>query len=130
VRGTVVFFEAPHRIQATLNQFQREIGDCEAVIARELTKIHEELVRGHISELVEALADERGEYTIVAFIGRTTNNNPSAQPVKAVVVAEFGVLTNINGMTRRKAINAVARKHGLPPNEVYALIEASKQSGE
>jgi hypothetical protein len=47
-----------------------------------------------------------------------------------VLAAEFGVLTNIDGMTRRKAINAVAKKHGMAPNDVYALIEEAKQSGE
>jgi 16S rRNA (cytidine1402-2'-O)-methyltransferase len=130
VAGTVVFFEAPHRIQATLHEFQREIGDCEAVIARELTKIHEELVRGHISELAEALGDGRGEFTVVVNIGHTTNNGQVSRPAAALLLVEFGVLTNTNGMTRRKAINAVAKKYGMAPNEVYALIEEAKQSGE
>jgi len=130
VGETVVFFEAPHRIQATLREFQREIGDCEAVIARELTKVHEELVRGHISELSEALVEGRGEFTVVAYIGRTTNKNKATRPSRAIIVAEFGVLTNIDGVTRRKAISTVAKKHGMAPNEVYALIEEAKQSGE
>jgi 16S rRNA (cytidine1402-2'-O)-methyltransferase len=130
VGETVVFFEAPHRIQATLREFQREIGDCEAVIARELTKVHEELVRGHISELSEALVEGRGEFTVVAYIGHTTNKNKATRPSRAIIVAEFGVLTNIDGVTRRKAISTVAKKHGMAPNEVYALIEEAKQSGE
>src|SRR5476649_1855805 len=45
VGGTIVFFEAPHRIQDTLNELQREVGNCEVAIGRELTKVHEELVR-------------------------------------------------------------------------------------
>jgi 16S rRNA (cytidine1402-2'-O)-methyltransferase len=130
VGETVVFFEAPHRIQATLREFQREIGDCDAVIARELTKIHEELVRGHISELAEALGEGRGEFTVVTYIGHTTDNAPSERPSRAVIAAEFGVLTNIEGVTRRKAINTVAKKHGMAPNEVYAMVEEAKQSGK
>jgi 16S rRNA (cytidine1402-2'-O)-methyltransferase len=130
VGGTVVFFEAPHRIQATLHEFQREIGDCEAVIARELTKIHEELVRGHISGLAAAATDGRGEFTVVVNVGHTTNLGRPLPPDPAMVVTEFGVLTNIDGMTRRKAINAVAKKHGMAPNDVYALIEEAKQSGK
>src|SRR5713101_2514268 len=53
VAGTIVFYEAPHRIRETLEQFQRAIGDCEVVICRELTKAHESLVRGHISQIIE-----------------------------------------------------------------------------
>jgi hypothetical protein len=52
------------------------------------------------------------------------------RPSRAIIVAEFGVLTNIDGVTRRKAISTVAKKHGMAPNEVYALIEEAKQSGE
>jgi 16S rRNA (cytidine1402-2'-O)-methyltransferase len=130
VGGTVVFFEAPHRIQATLHEFHREIGDCEAVIARELTKIHEELVRGHISELARAFTEGRGEFTVVAYIGYTTNNNQPKLLNRAAIAAEVGVLTKIDGVTRRKAINTVAKRHGMAPNELYALIEEAKQSGE
>ena len=47
--GTIVFFEAPHRLRDTLLQFQRVVGDCQVLVCRELTKAHEELVRGPIS---------------------------------------------------------------------------------
>jgi 16S rRNA (cytidine1402-2'-O)-methyltransferase len=130
VGGTVVFFEAPHRIQATLHEFRREVGDCEALVARELTKIHEELVRGHISQLAEAFSNGRGEFTVVVYVGQTTNNIHEPRPTAAAISIEFGVLTNTGGLTRRKAINTVAKKHGMAPNEVYALIEEAKQSGK
>src|SRR6266478_2161344 len=55
IRGTIVFFEAPHRIQSTLTEIAREIGNCQAVICRELTKVHEELVRGPIMEIADAV---------------------------------------------------------------------------
>src|SRR6185503_18413527 len=52
--GTVVFFEAPHRIRETLSELQRIVGDCPVVIGRELTKIHEQLVRGPISQALSS----------------------------------------------------------------------------
>src|SRR5580704_1992404 len=55
VGGTVVFFEAPHRIRATLQRLLVVAGDCQVVVAREMTKVHEELVRGPISELLKRL---------------------------------------------------------------------------
>jgi len=57
IRGTIVFFEAPHRIQATLTEIAREIGDCQAVVCRELTKVHEELVRGPIINVAATVGE-------------------------------------------------------------------------
>ena len=130
VAGTVVFFEAPHRIQETLAELQRIIGDCPVVIGRELTKAHEELVRGPISMVVSALASNRGEFTVVVSIGQSPDNVSSELPSGPEIVLEIGRMTAIKGMTRRKAINIVARKHGLPPNMVYEAVEAAKKSGK
>jgi 16S rRNA (cytidine1402-2'-O)-methyltransferase len=129
VGGTVVFFEAPHRIQATLHEVHREIGDCQAVIARELTKVHEELVRGPISDLSKHVGEGRGEFTVVLHIGQTTDMADSSAPNADLVVAEFGETTKISGMTKRKAMNVIARRHGLTPNRVYEILEESKKSG-
>jgi 16S rRNA (cytidine1402-2'-O)-methyltransferase len=132
VRGTVVFFESPHRIQATLHELEREVGDCEAVIGRELTKIHEELVRGPIHDLSQQVGEGRGEYTVVVNIGHVTKRYPTldsdTEPGAGPTVAEFGVLTKTKGVTKRKAINVLAKKYGLPPNKVYEMLEAAKKS--
>jgi len=124
--GVVVFFEAPHRIRDTLGQLQRIVGDVEVVAARELTKAHEQLVRGQISVVLQALREPRGEFTVVANLGRTTAN---AQ-VSPDIVGEFSQLTMDTSLSKRRAVSALARKHGLPPNEVYALIEKAKKSVE
>jgi 16S rRNA (cytidine1402-2'-O)-methyltransferase len=129
IRGTIVFFEAPHRIQATLHEVYRELGDCQAAIGRELTKVHEEFVRGPISLLANALSDGRGEFTVVLNIGQTTDYSQPAEVSSDAIAAEFGVMTNIDGMTRRKAINVLARRRGLAPNRVYEILEAAKKSG-
>ncbi len=131
VRGTVVFFEAPHRIQATLHEVQREVGDCEVAVGRELTKIHEELVRGPISVVVKRVVEARGEFTIVLNIGLTTEStsDPNSElETNASVLRDIGETTLITGMTKRKAINVVAKKHGIPPNRVYEIVEAGKKS--
>jgi 16S rRNA (cytidine1402-2'-O)-methyltransferase len=129
VGGTVVFFEAPHRIRQTLAELQRTVGDCPVMIGRELTKVHEELVRGQISEVLQALSDDRGEFTVVISIGHTTDSSQPALPTGAELAAEIGHMTVIDGLTKRKAINVVARKHGLAPNKVYEAVEAAKKSG-
>lgn len=130
IGGTIVFFEAPHRIQATLEQLRREFGDCEGVVARELTKIHEQLVRGQISEVSNLTGEGRGEFTVVINIGDMTNNKASEPATAASMANEFGVLTNLRANSRRKAINILARRHGMAPNAVYALLEEAKRSGK
>ena len=129
IRGTVVFFEAPHRIQSTLGQIGREIGDCQVAVCRELTKVHEEFVRGPIIDVAKSLIAGRGEFTVVLNIGLMTDIIPSEAPTAQMIADEFGVMTKIGPITRRKAINSLARKHGLAPNMVYEMLEAAKKSG-
>ncbi len=128
--GTVVFFEAPHRIRETLLELQRTVGDCPVAIGRELTKVHEELVRGPISVALERLSDDRGEFTVVAMIGQSTDNMAVTAPSQVELALEIGRMTASVGLTKRKAINIVARKHGLTPNRVYDAVEAAKKSGK
>ena len=126
--GTVVFFEAPHRIQATLHELHREVGDCQAVVGRELTKIHEQLVRGPISSVLTKVGEGRGEFTVVLNIGQTTIYTYSVELNSKTAASEFGEITKTKGMTRRKAINVLARRYGLTPNRVYEILEESKKS--
>ena len=70
---TVVFFEAPHRIRQTLQQLLDALGDAEIAVGRELTKAHEELVRGPISVVIGSLGEPRGEYTVVVDVGHITD---------------------------------------------------------
>ena len=130
VGGTVVFFEAPHRIRETLLELQRAVGDCPVVIGRELTKVHEQLVRGPISVALSSLSEDRGEFSVVALIGQSPDYMPVELPAEAELALEIGAVTVAAGVTKRKAINIVARKHGLAPNEVYKALEAAKKSGK
>jgi len=127
--GTVVFFEAPHRIRETLVELQQAVGDCPVAVGRELTKLHEELVRGHISEVLQSLKIEKGEFAVAVLIGLTTENANRQRPTAITVATELGEMTATKGMTKRKAINAVARRHGMAPNEIYELAEEAKKSG-
>jgi 16S rRNA (cytidine1402-2'-O)-methyltransferase len=130
VGGTVVFFEAPHRIHETLRQLARVAPESSVAIARELTKAHEELVRGPINEIVSKLPVNRGEFTIVANIGRPTENMGEIPVSDESIVAYFGEITKNRQCSRKQAINLTARRHQLSPNQVYAAIERAKKSGE
>jgi 16S rRNA (cytidine1402-2'-O)-methyltransferase len=127
---TVVFYEAPHRVRQTLEQLLVAVGDCQVAIGRELTKVHEELVRGPISEVLTRLANPVGEFTVVANIGQITDRVVVGVADDGVLVHEFGDMTASGRFTRRQAISAVARKHQRSPNDVYAAIERAKKSVE
>ena len=129
IGGTVVFFEAPHRVRETLRDLQRFTGDCPVAVARELTKTHEELVRGPISDVQRRLPAELGEFTIVAQIDRSDSSGAVSVPTGPELASEFGELTADKSTTRRRAVAALARRHRLAPNDVYAAIEAAKKSG-
>src|SRR5262245_33806574 len=68
--GTVVFFESPHRIRPTLEELLARVGDRPSVVCRELTKAHETLVRGPISEVMKAPNQSQGELTVVLDVGK------------------------------------------------------------
>jgi 16S rRNA (cytidine1402-2'-O)-methyltransferase len=130
VGGTVVFFEAPHRIARTLGDLEEIVGNCPISLGRELTKAHEELVRGPISKVRERLPAPRGEFTVVLQIGQTTNIDVAVAPDDATLAAEFGDLTINRRVTRRRAIADLARRHRLSANMVYRAIERAKNSGD
>lgn len=124
----VVFYEAPHRIAHTLQELQRRVGDASVMVGRELTKAHEELVRGPISCVLLSLGEPQGEFTVVVDIGLSTNITAPGLPSEADIAAEFGLLTNAVGSTRRQAISALSRKYGVSARDVYAKLEAAKSS--
>jgi len=128
VGGTVVFFEAPHRIRQTLEELLRTVGDCQVLAGRELTKKHEELVRGPISAVLRTLAAPLGEFTVVVDIGHKTEKHVASPPSQLDLVAEFAEVTDAGSLSRRRAIALLARRHGLAPNVVYETLEKAKKS--
>jgi 16S rRNA (cytidine1402-2'-O)-methyltransferase len=125
--GTVVFYEAPHRIRRTLSDLLANFGNCQIVVGRELTKIHEEVLRGPISTVLDELEEPRGEFTIVVDIGQMTEYIQVSTPSDEQMLVEFGETTKINALNRRRAIALLAAKHRMTPNDVYAAIERAKK---
>lgn len=115
-RRTMVFFESPHRIVATLGAFAREFGpDRPAAVARELTKTYEEVLRGALGELAERAAEEplRGEICVV--VGGATPPGP-ADPADLVPL----VLARVEAGERLKdAVAGVAAGSGVGKRDLY-----------
>jgi 16S rRNA (cytidine1402-2'-O)-methyltransferase len=110
--GTAIFYEAPHRIRRTLAEIAEILGDRPICIGRELTKIHEELVRGPISSVSAGLSTDRGEFTVVVDVGSVDH--------KDLII---GQTTDNVGMSRRALIADAASKLGVQPNALYEAVE-------
>ncbi len=123
----IVFYEAPHRIRRTLADLLTAVGDCQVVIGRELTKKHEELVRGPISIVLKCLAEPKGEFTVVLEIGQTPEQHGVDAPTDSLILSEFGLSTKSAGLSRREVLSSLAEKYGMTPNDVYAAIERAKK---
>lgn len=126
IGGTIVFFEAPHRIERTLTELRSIVGNCPISLGRELTKAHEESVRGPISSVLDQLPERRGEFTVVVLIGQSPDLEARNVPDDRRIGLEFGEMTAMLRRTRRQAVAELARRYGLAPNAVYAAIERSK----
>jgi 16S rRNA (cytidine1402-2'-O)-methyltransferase len=127
---TVVFFEAPHRIRQTLQHLKASIGDCPIVVCRELTKIHESLVRGPINEVLDAALDGRGEFTVIVDLGHKGEISDPPPANDRLLLAELGQLIDNKTVSRRKALAELGRRHQMSPNQVYDAIERAKKLAE
>jgi len=127
-RETTIFFEAPHRVRATLEAAARILGSRPAAICRELTKLHEEVLRGPLADLVRSLPNPRGEFTIV--IGPAERAEAQAGlPGPDELLTEFGQLTD-EGLDRRAAISELAKRYQVSSREVYAAVEQARAAAE
>ena len=123
-RRTLVFFEAPHRLPEALADLAAAFGDDRrAAVCRELTKTYEQVVRGSLAELVAwAAGDVRGEITLVVAGAPAVTAQPEPGDLVATVAAREAA-----GESRKEAIAAVAREHGLAKRVVFDAVVAAKK---
>ena len=116
-----MIFESPLRVQVLLRDILVAFGDRRVAVARELTKVHEEVHRGRASDVLSQLGDARlkGEVVVViegAGKGGAPDVESGVEEARALVAA---------GMKKRDAARAVGERQGLPANEIYRALVAS-----
>ncbi len=126
--ATLVLYEAGNRTRETLEDLAEALGDREALVARELTKLHEELLRGRLRELAARLADEvRGEVTLVVS---SEGAAPPARPAPEVPLADELARRLAAGEPPSAIAREVARARGLKRADVYAALERLKHGAK
>ncbi len=127
-RETIVLYEAPHRITETLLEARSILGDRQASLARELTKLHEQFLRGTLSEISAQLQmqEPRGEMTLV-IAGQSAEEivTPSAEIPLTELLEK---LMQSQSLSRNEALKQVAKMRGLSKKEAYNLLLEEKNN--
>ena len=126
--GTLLILEAPHRLQATLNDLQQVLGDRQIAVCRELTKLHEEVIRGTISQTRARFTEPRGEFTLVIEGRKEEKPDKSGEAIEKRLSDMYR-----GGVKAKEAIARVAEETGLTRRELYRawlkMDKAGSQKG-
>jgi 16S rRNA (cytidine1402-2'-O)-methyltransferase len=124
-RGTLVFYETPHRIVEALQDALEVLGDRPAAIARELTKIHEEIIRGRLAGIAAQVSEStpRGEYVLVIGPPAPGSDRPAeeATPPQSIL-EEVEELMSSAGLDRKTALKRVAKSREISKSEAYRML--------
>ena len=125
VTGTFTFFETPHRIIRTLSEIPMYFGKRPIMVAREMTKLHQQFVHGSCPDILGHLTSKKGEFTIV--VGPVATAGDGLPPVTdEQIFLEFGQTTDKSAGGRRAVVSAIAIKYGRSAKYVYSVIERLK----
>lgn len=123
--NTLIFYEAPHKLKRTLSDLYAALGDRRMVLARELTKLHEEIVRTTLSQAVSLYEDNdpRGEFVLVVEGSARPEEDEDALMEKALSLTRD---YRAQGLCKSEAVRRAAAQTGMRKNELYRLAAAEK----
>lgn len=122
IPAALIFYEAPHRIEKMLKRCLEVLGNRNAVLARELTKKHEEFLRGTLSELAEAAADLKGEMVLVVEGCKKQMKEASMEEMLKFIEEEIH-----KGLSAKEAIKKTAQKFHVSKNELYDFYHQNQK---
>jgi len=114
---TLIFYEAPHKIRNTLETMLEILGDRNVVLAREITKIHEEFIRGKISNILEKMDNIKGEFVIV--VEGSEHKNAEKEFLNSMTLDEHYIYYLNKGWSKKEIIKQIAKDRNKPKNEIY-----------
>lgn len=112
---TIIIYEAPHKLTNTLKDLKGIIKNRKIVLARELTKIHEEFIRGNINELIEKAIDLKGEIVLII----EANNEVKVNKLKDLSLEEHYKVYENEGFDKKEIIKKIAKDRNVNKNEIY-----------
>lgn len=118
--STMIFYEAPHRIQKTFEYMLQVFGNRKITIHREISKLHEEICRGTIQELIPIVSKLKGEFVLVV------DGNHDVVDYSSMSVLEHVRLYLDDGMSEKDAIKLVAKERGVAKSIIYKEYHDNK----
>ena len=112
---TVILYEAPHKLLKTLEDVLENIGNVDAAIVRELTKVHEEKVYGKISDLIEKFNEPRGEFVIILDLNNIQNEEKI--DFNNISLEDHYKYYEKSGFDKKEIIKQIAKDRNVPKNE-------------
>ena len=116
INSTLIFYEAPHKLINTLEDIKQILGDRKIVLAREITKIHEEFLRGTISQILEQYKEPKGEFVIV--VEKSSENDDENILLNLSLEEHYKYYEN-QGFTKKEIIKKIAKDRNKNKNEIY-----------
>lgn len=113
---TIILYEAPHKLLSTLKDLKNILEDRSVVLARELTKIHEEFIRGNIQEIIEKAENLKGEMVLII---KGKEKGYIKQELTHITIEQQYEIYESQGMEKKEIIKKIAKERGLNRNEVY-----------
>ena len=115
---TLVFYEAPHKLTATLEAMLEVLGDRSIVLCRELTKVHEEFIRGKLSDVISKLSEPKGEFVLIVE-GNLHKKEESIAILNNLSLEEHYKFYEKQGFSKKEIIKKIAKDRGFAKNEIY-----------
>lgn len=116
---TLIFYESPHRLENTLKIMQEILGNRKIVLARELTKIHEEFIRGTLSTVIEQIVDIKGEFVILLEGNSTSKQQKQILDLNKLSLEEHYKYYEKKGMDKKNIVKQIAKDRNVSKNEIY-----------
>ena len=120
---TIILYEAPHKLLKTLEDVLEKVGDVSCVLAKELTKIHEEFIREKVSNVLNDLKAKetiKGEYILLLDLEKNTIKEKETEQERSI--EEQYAYYEAQGMGKKEIIKQIAKERKVPKNEIYQLF--------
>ncbi|MCS6874716.1 MAG: 16S rRNA (cytidine(1402)-2'-O)-methyltransferase [Pyrinomonadaceae bacterium] len=120
IAATLCFYETPHRLRDSLVDCLNVLGNRKAAVVREISKVHEEVIRGDLEEIIEAIPEKvKGEIVLVIDRDRSQQKQEVSDEALVNIIKSL----QEKGLSRKEAIKEMARRLGLRKNQVYKIFQ-------
>lgn len=123
---TIILYEAPHKLKTTLKDLETVVENRQIVIAREITKIHEEFIRGSIKEILEQYTEPKGEHIILIEANKIVEETNEEKIIKEMTIEERYEYYRKEGLAKNEIIKKIAKDRKVTKNDIYKYFVNEK----